>query len=854
MNDKKIINMKYAVDETGKPVSATVIYDDYTWDNVVENPQQVNKWAAQIAKENSTKDIPNIIYRVPSQDALRRALEADLAKKDKDGNYLLGVGKSNDPVIEEVIEKNKWGKRFLAGLGTAAVVVGAGAGVMHAINNAPDQAIVAQATAEDAAEEKLTTNEISDELKERLQMTDFQREFLDNADATIEQYNALCDKYGLDESFKINIDEYLAAYINYNDLTQEETDQLIPMIINFNKAETMSREYIQSCLQSIVSKFTAMSVVMTDVEDVSVFDGFIQNIEGSLPEYKADQSGLTGEEREKQLANLNNCREIMRKLWTYLVESNNSNQLCGEDFVKFMENTLDGIGIPSGSAFYNMVLNMYAPASVHTANLDERIYAETNNISSYSVSTQDDQHKMSISNGVTARGKEVCGKINSRIEKAYENAKASFEETYKMMEEEGLATKIDKYVNSEYNEEYNELREKYKDIELFNVNAKEKDQKLQDLINDFMHKHGRSWDGNLSNYFNFSSTSNGGQTTTTTETRTEQIPEGQQPIVSSKTEYNDQYDPSKPVLTQDQANDWIAQKEQQVAQGPTTVTNPDGSTTTTVTKENSDGSYTTEEKTTGIPEITTPVDGDIKDEDGNVVISGNKSEPTNNSETEHVKDLIEQAQKEAQESQNANQDVSSQPSNDSSSNTSTSTPVEETPVVEETPSTSGDNTSSAEDNTNVTHEANTDDSSIDVTVGDFVPITDGAIAEYDEKAVENDQVFDENGNFTNEILESTVGSSENTEVMESSSAPVVEETPAPVVEEAPVVAETPAPVVEEAPVVAETPAPVVETTPEPSNVTITVGNDVVTFDTDGNISNVEPAPVEEETAENTKTM
>ena len=30
MDNKKIIDMKYTVDENGKPVSATVIYDDNT--------------------------------------------------------------------------------------------------------------------------------------------------------------------------------------------------------------------------------------------------------------------------------------------------------------------------------------------------------------------------------------------------------------------------------------------------------------------------------------------------------------------------------------------------------------------------------------------------------------------------------------------------------------------------------------------------------------------------------------------------------------------------------------------------------------------------------------------------------
>ena len=45
MDNKKIIDMKYTVDENGKPVSATVIYDDNTYKNVVNDPSQVIEWA-----------------------------------------------------------------------------------------------------------------------------------------------------------------------------------------------------------------------------------------------------------------------------------------------------------------------------------------------------------------------------------------------------------------------------------------------------------------------------------------------------------------------------------------------------------------------------------------------------------------------------------------------------------------------------------------------------------------------------------------------------------------------------------------------------------------------------------------
>ena len=51
MDNKKIIDMKYTVDENGKPVSATVIYDDNTYKNVVNDPSQVIEWATQVARE-----------------------------------------------------------------------------------------------------------------------------------------------------------------------------------------------------------------------------------------------------------------------------------------------------------------------------------------------------------------------------------------------------------------------------------------------------------------------------------------------------------------------------------------------------------------------------------------------------------------------------------------------------------------------------------------------------------------------------------------------------------------------------------------------------------------------------------
>ncbi len=141
----------------------------------------------------------------------------------------------------------------------------------------------------------------------------------------------------------------------------------------------------------------------------------------------------------------------------------------------------------------------------------------------------------------------------------------------------------------------------------------------------------------------------------------------------------------------------------------------------------------------------------------------------------------------------------------------------------------------------------------------------------ESSVVSEENVFDEYGQLSEQTIES-LNSSES--VVETTPEPVVE-TPAPknlhllllnqllkhlLQEPAPVVTEpvveTPAP--EPAPVVTE---PVVETpAPEPvaettsSNVTVELGNDIVTFDDAGNIASVEPAPVAEETNENVKTM
>ena len=90
MDNKKIIDMKYTVDENGKPVSATVIYDDNTYKNVVNDPSQVIEWATQVARENPKENIRHIMRRASSEDALRRAKEGlylfDIYVCDSDGN------------------------------------------------------------------------------------------------------------------------------------------------------------------------------------------------------------------------------------------------------------------------------------------------------------------------------------------------------------------------------------------------------------------------------------------------------------------------------------------------------------------------------------------------------------------------------------------------------------------------------------------------------------------------------------------------------------------------------------------------------------------------------------------------
>ena len=500
MDNKKIIDMKYTVDENGKPVSATVIYDDNTYKNAVNDPSQVIEWATQVARENPKENIRHIMRRASSEDALRRALEADLSRVDENGNQILHDGETNDDTIEQIKDKHKFAKGVAAGV----TVAGLGAAGLYGISQLGANGNDTQNVAIASAKETASTDElISDQLKDRLQLTDFQREFLENAEATIDQYNSLCEKYGLDDDFKISLDEYLAAYINYNDLSINETKELIPMLMNADNAETMDVNYIQTCLQSINSKFLGMSVSMTDPEDVSVFDGFIQDVTGSMTEREADMEGLTGEERENQLANLNKCRSIMREMWTHFVESNNSGELCGDDFYNFVSESINEEvnGISTGSAFYRIFADTYLTCGgIHSANYDEIINARTHEQRSFDDSTQENQNEMSLSDNVVTHSNKVCGSIDKRINTAWNDAREWFKETYAMMEEEGVTTDIKYYVNSEYNEEYNKLREKYKDIELFNVNDDEKATKLADLVKNYLHTRGRSWDGNLSNY------------------------------------------------------------------------------------------------------------------------------------------------------------------------------------------------------------------------------------------------------------------------------------------------------------------------------------------------------------------
>ena len=948
MDNKKIIDMKYTVDENGKPVSATVIYDDNTYKNAVNDPSQVIEWATQVARENPKENIRHIMRRASSEDALRRALEADLSRVDENGNQILHDGETNDDTIEQIKDKHKFAKGVAVGV-TAA---GLGAAGLYGISQLGANGNDTQNVAIASAKETASTDElISDQLKDRLQLTDFQREFLENAEATIDQYNSLCEKYGLDDDFKISLDEYLAAYINYNDLSINETKELIPMLMNADNAETMDVNYIQTCLQSINSKFLGMSVSMTDPEDVSVFDGFIQDVTGSMTEREADMEGLTGEERENQLANLNKCRSIMREMWTHFVESNNSGELCGDDFYNFVSESINEEvnGISTGSAFYRMFADTYLTCGgIHSANYDEIINARTHEQRSFDDSTQENQNEMSLSDNVVTHSNKVCGSIDERINTAWNDAREWFKETYAMMEEEGVTTDIKYYVNSEYNEEYNKLREKYKDIELFNVNDDEKAAKLADLVNNYLHTHGRSWDGNLSNYT--ASVSGGGTTTTTTttETWTETIPEDQQPVINAETEYNEKYQAGLPVIS-DQAtiDNWRNEKQEEVNQGKETTLNGEDmsdSMTTDKTVQNDQGGYDQTHKE--YPDMiwneeisdgeNVFVDGiyDLKDEQGNldgtVHDDDYKAPETNNPETEHLKDKMEEYgynadnrlpddqttfQPEAEAPAQDTPVVEEPPAQDTSVVDETpSAPEVEEPVIDNTPSTPDDGIPG--DNTDVTHDANTDGSSVGIEVGDLVPL---AASNMDESAtVSEENVFDEYGQLSEQTIES-LNSSES--VVETTPEPVVEtvapesapvvtepvvetpapesapvvtepvvETPAP--ESAPVVTEPvvetpapePAPVVTEpvvetpasepAPVVTEpvveTPAPesapvvtepVVETpAPEPiaettsSSVTVEVDGDLATFDGAGNLTNVEPAPVAEETNENVKTM
>ena len=813
MNQKSIKKFDIAFDQDGNPTAAYVIYDDGSYEpKLLTDPKEIRKATVQVSKQNpDAAQLHAVATKHNSIEELERAYQADFAKADH------GITPDSNVRGEKVTDKNYSGKA-LAAVGATAAVLGAAGGAvgtaaMHAMNNQPDKAdakIVATAeTAAEADEDESqltsdveeatvqTTQEISKGLKERLELTDFQREFLENAEATIDQYNSLCEKYGLDADFKINLDEYLAAYINYNDLSINETKELIPMLMNADNAETMDVNYIQTCLQSINSKFLGMSVTMTDPEDVSVFDGFIQDVTGSMTEREADMEGLTGEERENQLANLNKCRNIMREMWTHFVESNNSGELCGDDFYNFVSESINEEvnGIPTGSAFYRMFADTYLTCGgIHSANYDEIINARTHEQRSFDDSTQENQNEMSLSDNVVTHSNKVCGSIDERINTAWNDAREWFKETYAMMEEEGVTTDIKYYVNSEYNEEYNKLREKYKDIELFNVNDDEKAAKLADLVNNYLHTHGRSWDGNLSNYT--ASVSGGGTTTTTTETWTEPAPAND--VISSNKD--EAYEAARQVIandptlstvnengdpmTQEQVDEWINQMDQEASKPPVTVTNPDGSTTTTDTVKNPDGSYTTKEETVAPPDqtvIETPVDKNIYDEYGNLVLEGIESAPTGNPETDHVKDLIEQAQQDAQTSQDQ-----------SGSQPEVEEPSPEPPVVEETPSTpeieepappvveeqpSAPDDGIPGDNTDVTHDANTDGTSVDVEVGDLVPLTLG-----EEDAAESSEVFDSEGNYIDGIvmaspapeMEMTV----ETEQATVAETPVVE-TPAP---------------------------------------------------------------------------
>ena len=976
MNQKSIKKFDIAFDQYGNPTAAYVIYDDGSYEpKLLTDPKEIRKVTVQVSKQNpDAAQLRAIATKHNSIEELERAYQADFAKSDH------GITPDSNVRGEKVTDKNYSGKT-LAAVGATAAVLGAAGGAvgtaaMHAMNNQPDKAdakIVATAeTAAEADEDESqltsnvegenepqvtsdvqevsaqTTQEISNDLQSELKLTAFQEDFLETAETTISQYNDLCDKYDLSDDYKINIKEYLAAYISYNDLSDKEAKELIPILLettaedgNFIEVgQRIDTNTLNSWLQSLHAKWMGMSAVITDVEDVSVFDGFIQKVgmdtkteqeanrmlEASQNSASTQKIVYTEENKAKDLSNLYHTREIYRQMWTYFAEANSNQQSLGKEYFAYVTDLVrESDGTVQQSATNSLIADTYGLSGYKIeGNPDATIVEYTHEYSSYMRSTQDDQHNQSYSDVIMSVDSKVEGPVATRFANAIKLADEAYNSIYSLIEEEGVVKYRD-YVHSEYNEKFNEMLKKY-EFELWNEeDTASKNKSLQELIREHSYRYNSMLDpANNGQYVGSTRT-----VTSTPEVYTETVPGEGDLILSDEEEQRaaipgTEYNPEEI----DQVADDL------VDDGFTYHDNNNNGVV--------DGgdSLTDTGRDPKPPKIETPFDGagTIVKGDGSteqIYDDSHKSDSTNNPETEHVKDVMKEngynADNRLPDDQTTSQPEAEAPAQDTPVvDEIPSTPEVEEPVIDETPSTpevekpvidetpSAPDSGTTDDNNDVTHDANTDGTSVDVEVGDVVPLTLG-----EEDAAENSEVFDSEGNYIDGIvmaspapeMEMTVETEQatiaETPVVETPApepAPVVEtpvvETPAPepapavetpVVEtpapepapavETPVVeapAPEPAPAVEtpvvEAPV--PEPAPAVETpvveapvpepapvvtepvveAPEPvaettsSSVTVEVDGDLATFDGAGNLTNVEPAPVAEEATENVKTM
>ena len=930
MNQKSIKKFDIAFDQYGNPTAAYVIYDDGSYEpKLLTDPKEIRKVTVQVSKQNpDAAQLRAVATKHNSIEELERAYQADFAKSDH------GITPDSNVRGEKVTDKNYSGKA-LAAVGATAAVLGAAGGAvgtaaMHAMNNQPDKAdakIVATAeTAAEADEDESqltsnvegenepqvtsdvqevsaqTTQEISNDLQSELKLTAFQEDFLETAETTISQYNDLCDKYDLSDDYKINIKEYLAAYISYNDLSDKEAKELIPILLettaedgNFIEVgQRIDTNTLNSWLQSLHAKWMGMSAVITDVEDVSVFDGFIQKVgmdtkteqeanrmlEASQNSTSTQKIVYTEENKAKDLSNLYHTREIYRQMWTYFAEANSNQQSLGKEYFAYVTDLVrESDGTVQQSATNSLIADTYGLSGYKIeGNPDATIVEYTHEYSSYMRSTQDDQHNQSYSDVIMSVDSKVEGPVATRFANAIKLADEAYNSIYSLIEKEGVVKYRD-YVHSEYNEKFNEMLKKY-EFELWNEeDTASKNNSLQELIREHSYRYNSMLDpANNGQYVGSTRT-----VTSTPEVYTETVP-GEGDLISSDEEEQraaipgTEYNPEEI----DQVADDL------VDDGFTYHDNNNNGVV--------DGgdSLTDTGRDPKPPKIETPFDGagTIVKGDGSteqIYDDNHKSDSTNNPETEHVKDVMKEngynADNRLPDDQTTSQPEAEAPAQDTPVvDEIPSTPEVEEPVIDETPSAPDSGTT--DDNNDVTHDANTDGTSVDVEVGDVVPLTLG-----EEDAAENSEVFDSEGNYIDGIVmaspapememtveteQATVAETPVVETPAPEPAPAVEtpvvETPAP--EPAPAVetpvveapapepapaVETPvveAPVPEPAPVVTEpvveAPEPVAETTS--SSVTVEVDGDLATFDGAGNLTNVEPAPAAEETTENVKTM